>query len=98
MEFCSSTKAEAFAGAPLKIMLGDNGIMAASPDAELTAELIAELAKEELELDAIELLDDELAIDEDELAIEELELATDDNEDCDELLAPLYSMGNSGLP
>ncbi len=85
-------------------MLGDNGIIAVSPDAELKAELTAELAKEELELDAIELLDEleidegELVSEELELATDELELATDDDEDCDELLAPLYSMGNRGLP
>ncbi len=74
--------------------------MAASP--------LVELAAEELELEAIELLDDEpatdeeLAIDdelsseEDELAMDELELAIEDDED--ELLAPEYAIGNSGLP
>ena len=73
-------------------------MVAGSPFAELTAE----------ELDATELLDEDLVIDDelateyDELAMDELELATeeDDDENCDddELLAPLYSMGNSGLP
>lgn len=73
-------------------------MVAGSPFAELTAE----------ELDATELLDEDLVIDDelateyDELAMDELELATEegDDENCDddELLAPLYSMGNSGLP
>lgn len=68
----------------------------------MAASALAELTAEELELDAIELFDNELLIEEDELAIDELELATDELElaieDDDELLAPLYSMGNSGLP
>ncbi len=73
LEFCSSTNAEALAGAPVKIILGDKAMVAGSPFAELTAE----------ELDATELLDedlvidDELATEDDELAMDELELATE---------------------
>ncbi len=72
--------------------------MVGSALAELTAE----------ELDVTELLDDQLEIDDElstedeEIAMDELALDTevDDTEDCDndELLAPLYSMGNSGFP
>lgn len=61
----------------------------------VAASALVELATEELELEAIELLDDELTIEDDELATDELELAAEDE---DELLEPVYAMGNSGLP
>lgn len=78
MEFCSSTKAEAFPVAPGRIIAGDNKIGAGVPPFAVLefADDTIELDTEELALDAIELSMDELAIDE-----PELEVGTDDGVD-----------------
>ncbi len=83
MEFCSSTKAEAFPVAPGRIIAGDNKIGAGVPPFAVLefVDDIVELDAVELVLDAIELSMDELVID--ELAIDEpeLEVGTDDGVD-----------------
>ena len=100
MEFCSSTKAEAFPVAPGRIIAGDKKI-----GAGVAPFSVLELADDIIELDVVELRLDvtELAIDDVVLAIDELELEAGGDDGADDegallLDAVSYAIGNNGFP